>query len=131
MTTTQPQIKATVWLAPVSGYDNAYRMIWTAAPTTADVQTVFSAIYAAQNAATAPIYIIVDLTENPTFPLGITMSAALKAHNHKQMGSWLVVGSNRVARLIGGFLTSFKQSIEWFDTDEAALLRLSTLMTTK
>ncbi len=130
MTTTQPRIKATVWLAPIAGYDRAYRMIWTATPTAADVQTVFNAIYAAQNAATSPIHIIVDLTENPTFPLGITMSAALKAHNHKHMGSWLVVGSNRVARLIGGFLTSFKKSIEWFDTDEAALMRLSNLMMT-
>ncbi len=118
----------TVWLEPVSGYDTVYKMVWTASPSREDTSAVFEVIVDVLDSAPAPVYIIVELLSNPHFPLKQTLSGAMQAHSHHKMGKWLVIGSNRIAKLIGNVLTTFNNTdIEWFKTEQQVIQYLETL----
>lgn len=99
-------------------------------PSVEDTIAVFEVIVDVLDNSNAPVYIIVELLSNPHFPLKQTLSGAMQAHSHPQMGKWLVVGSNRIAKLIGNVLTAFNNTgIEWFKTDDEAMQYLESLLT--
>ncbi|MEQ9030774.1 MAG: hypothetical protein RLP44_18820, partial [Aggregatilineales bacterium] len=70
----------------------------------------------------APIYVIVDIRADPAFPLQVTINNSLRISRQQNFNQWLVVGSNRSARMISSVLNSMGTAkILWFDTVDDAL----------
>ncbi len=62
------------------------------------------------------IHVIVDITNNPKFPIQTVITETLTgSHHHPRLGNWLIVGSNRMGRVIGSVLDSMskKDVIHW------------------
>ena len=113
--------QSAVSVEPLEGY-NALRMVWGERPGARDVRAAFAVIMKYLDGAESPVDIIVDIRTDPSFPLGATLTGAIAPHTHKNMGCWLVVGGNAVARFIAGTLMAIgRNPIEWFDTEEAAI----------
>ena len=93
-----------------------------------DVSLAFRDLLEILNAAPQTTHIIVDITSNPQFQTGATISGALAVQRHRQMGKWLVIGTSSVGQFISRALMSLgKHNIEWFDTEEEAMAHLATL----
>ncbi len=116
----------TVEVVPVAGYP-ALRMFWQHHIERADLQPAFQQITAALQQSTCPLYVIVDLSHDPQFPIVDTMMGALRGpFRHPQLAEWLVCGSNSSARMIGSLLTKAtrRNNIRWFADEAEALAYL-------
>jgi hypothetical protein len=119
---------ATVTVTKIQGQESALLMTWEHDVNKDDVAPAFEQITEFLNVAPDTCYVIVDLLENPRFPIVETMRRALSGpYNHPKMGAWLVVGSNQLARQIENFLSTVtgKEKVNWFDTIEDAMTHLN------
>ena len=114
--------KATVSVTPIA-VQNALLMSWEHRVDRDDVRAAFQEMTDYLNEASRPLYVIVDLRNNPMFPLAETITAAFWGpFRHPLLAEWLVVGSSPAARTIGRTLTgiSRRDNIRWFQTMEQA-----------
>lgn len=98
-----------------------YYMRWDHNPSENDVRIAFLDIEKLLNEATQSIYIIVNLTSNPRFPMKATLNGAMKVNHHPKMGDWLVVGGTHAARIIGRSLTMLgRTNVSWHESENDA-----------
>ena len=116
----------TVTVEPIEGH-NALRMTWQHQVDEHDVKTAFQQITQALESADAPLYIVVDLLNDPRFPLRATVGEAVKAYRHPSLAAWLIVGSNRLAKTVEATLAALtrRKNVYWFDTEPEALAYMS------
>lgn len=101
---------------------NILKMVWNRQVTSDDVSTAFHEITALLDKSSQQIDIIVDIRQNPNFPLQTTISETLRGpFNHPKMGKWLVIGSSLMAKVIANVLINMGQrdNILWFDDEDA------------
>lgn len=111
-----------VHVEPVEKYP-ALRMVWEHRVHSPDVKPAFETIVSELDAARRPVYVIVDLTRDPNFPLAETTMHAVPAYRHFRLAAWLVVGTNKFAEYISKFLNTAtgRSNVLWFDTEAEAL----------
>lgn len=117
----------TVTITKIQGHKNALLMSWEHDVNKEDVAPAFDEITEFLNINPDPCYVVVDLLQNPRFPMVETMRRALAGpYDHPKMQAWLVVGSNRLARQIENFLSTVtgKKNVYWFDTVDEAMAHL-------
>jgi hypothetical protein len=119
----------TVDVQPIK-YLPALKMIWQHKVVDKDVITAFESITTALNNSKDPLYVVVDLLNNPNFPLMVTIQNALEPYRHPQLQEWLIVGSNWMARTIEGTLSKITRhkNVRWFDTEDDALNYLKSVL---
>ena len=125
MITQQP----TVHVKPITGYP-ALKMIWQHRVKEADVQPAFQDIMTALQEASSSLYVVVDLSKDPMFPLVETVYQALRGpFRNPKLAEWLVFSSNGAARTIGETLskTARRNNIRWFDDEDEALAYLDAI----
>jgi hypothetical protein len=121
---------ATVTVTPITGFQHALQMRWDKVPSVPDVNQAFDEILKSLNAADQKIYVLVDISDSPRFPLAVTITHASQIHRHPNMGDWLVIGSSAMAKFIGTTISSLSSSkVIWFQTQEAALQHLANVTT--
>jgi hypothetical protein len=112
----------TVYAEPYEGY-HALVMLWQNEIHTEDVQPAFDTITEHLNVADSPMYVLVDLLQDPQFPLLETISGALWGpFRNPMLKEWLVIGSNNLAHVIARMLMNAtrRNNIRWFKSyDEA------------
>jgi hypothetical protein len=97
-----------------------------------DVRPAFEQIDRLLDASPDPIYVLVDISSNPQFPLTETVNAAIQGPaRHPKLKGWLVVGKSNMAQIIGRSINALtgKRNIQWFETyaDALAFVRHSGL----
>lgn len=80
--------------------DRILRMTWARAVSHDDITTAFKTLKAYLDHAPEPVFVIVDLTSKPMFPMLHTSFQALPAFVHKNLKCWLVVGESSLGRVI-------------------------------
>lgn len=108
----------------------ALKMSWQHKVNKSDLSPAFQKITQCLHQSNQPLYIIVDLSEDPQFPIVDTMMGALRGpFRHPRLAEWLVVGSNRAGKTIGDLLikTTQRNNIRWFDSEAEALAYLESL----
>jgi hypothetical protein len=97
----------------------ALKMTWCNEIKDADVIYSFGEINNTLAKTDQPIFMIVDLTANPTYPLLTTVHEALPAYRNNMVREWLVIGNNWMARTIEGTLAKMtgKKNVRWFKTE--------------
>ena len=118
---------STVHVEPVEGH-NALSMIWQENVTKADVKAAFKAIEARLQTTESPLFVIVDITANPNFPLLETINAALFGpYRHPRLKEWLIIGANRSAQMIERVLAGsvVRKNVRWFTNADEALVYLN------
>ena len=86
---------SSVLVEPVDGHPGAYWLRWDQWVAEIDIRPAFHALTRALDEARAPVNVIVDLRANPHLPLQTTISETISGpFLHRNMGRWLVVGSN-------------------------------------
>jgi len=126
MTAQQPK---TVIVELIAGC-NALRMTWQRQVDAWDVHTAFRQMVDFMDQAVSTVHVIVDVRQDPLFPVSAVVSEVLTGPaRHPRMGNWLVIGSNRLAELIGKILVSItgRKNIYWFKTEPEALAYLDTI----
>jgi hypothetical protein len=120
---------ATVRAYRIEGYA-AWMLEWEQVINKDEIAPVFRKIVRALDASDEPLYVVVDLTKDPEFPMSQTINAALWGpFRHKRLQAWLVVGSNRTAQVIGRTLNNLtrRDNIVWYETVEEAFAYLDAL----
>ena len=116
--------ESTVQVESIEGY-NALRMRWDSKPVARDVRSAFGHIMDVLGKVDKPVNIIVDIQSDPQFPLGATITGGSRAHIHRQMGYWLVIGENHLAKVIANTMARVAQrKILWFSTEGEAMAHL-------
>ncbi|MBL8155385.1 MAG: hypothetical protein JNM70_14470 [Anaerolineae bacterium] len=98
----------------------AIRMTWQHEVKYPDLRDAFRRIEAKLNASSQPLYVVVDITHYPNFPLNATVAeAAAGPYRNPNLVEWLIIGSNRGARLIEQLLGSItgRRNVRWFQTE--------------
>ncbi len=97
-------------------------MVWPRTIDKGSIANAFRSIKGFLDLSNQPMYIVVDLRNDPKFIMSETILNAVKIHHHPALAAWLVVGANARAHLIGqAIITATQQTkIFWFDTIEAA-----------
>ena len=86
-----------------------------------DLAPAFQKITHALQKTQHPIRIVVDLSNDPQFPIADTLMEALRGpFRHPKLAEWLVFGTNRSARWIAELLSKSTQrsNIRWFDNED-------------
>lgn len=120
----------TVWIEAVEGYANARWLRWASTIDEADVRAAFHDLTQVLNAASGPVHVLVDLRSDPRLPLQTTILETMNGpFMHRNMGRWLVIGSNHRAEIVASVITKVgrRASIAWFKTDGEALAHLGEL----
>ena len=122
MSTPQP----TVDVQPVAGY-SALKMTWQHKVRDEDVVIAFRKISDTLANSDNPIYIIVDLLNDPQFPILTTVHEAITPYRHAKLEAWLVIGSNWMAKTIEGALAKITRhkNVYWFRSEDDVLAYLT------
>lgn len=113
----------TVTVTPLA-VESALKMTWQQSVTEEDVYTAFKTINAALAESKNDLFIVVDLLNNPNFPLNATINGAIFGpYRNAKLKEWLIVGTNPTARLIARMLNSIsrRDNIRWFSSEDEAL----------
>src|SRR5581483_12105606 len=71
---------------------NVLNMVWSRKVDSADVAFTFRAVTEILDKSTEAVHIIVDIRQDPKFPLQTTISETLSGpFRHAKMGQWLVL----------------------------------------
>ena len=108
----------------------AFWLRWASYVAETDVRPAFRNLTRLLDVAHGPVHVIVDLRNDPRLPLQTTISETMSGpFMHRNMGRWLVIGSNNRAAIIAAVITKVGRidSIFWFETEEEALAHLATL----
>jgi hypothetical protein len=119
----------TVSVEAINGYP-ALMMKWEQKASKEDIKRAYRLISEALEAASSPIYIVVDLRNNIQMPLKETVSGAFFGpYNHPKLATWLVIGGHQMARIVANSLNQMtrEQRVEWFDTEADVYNRLKSL----
>jgi hypothetical protein len=111
-----------VTVTPLYDYP-ALIMTWPRFIERNSIKEAFRTIVEALDESDVPLYIIVDLSANPDFPMTETIQGAyFGPFRHRLLAEWLVVNTNMLGRMIGNTLTSItrRHNIRWLDTMEDA-----------
>jgi hypothetical protein len=98
----------------------AIRMTWQHKVSYIDLRDAFHSINSILNAASEPMYVIVDITSDPNFPLGATITeAASGPYRNPKLKAWLIIGSNGLARIIERILGGLtgRKNVLWFKSE--------------
>lgn len=98
-------------------------MTWERNIVVTDVHHAFEVVMNHLEETETLIYVVVDITANPRFPVTQTVAEAMPPHQHEMMAGWLVIGENILAKSIERVLSTMTQRkrIHWFDTIQDAL----------
>lgn len=120
----------TVYVESVDNYP-ALKMVWKSEVDKADLAPAFQAIKKTLNASEQHLYVIVDLRDDPEFPIVDTVVEALRGpFRHRKLAEWLVCDANYSARWIGSLLSrsSGRDNIRWFNTMDDICAYLETVV---
>ena len=95
----------------------ALHMTWARNVRHEDVTDAFETLVACLDGSAHPVFVIVDLTSRPVFPMLHTTFRALPAFGHRNLGCWLVVGESSLGRMIEDTLMNVsrrKDCVKWF-----------------
>jgi hypothetical protein len=109
-----------ITVKPLADYPALY-MTWEKQIHVQDVKVAFRTITARLQESKEPLYIIVDLSNQPRIPIVDTMVEALRGpFRNEKLTEWLVIGTTRDARWIADLLTKAagRSNIQWFDANE-------------
>jgi hypothetical protein len=115
---------ATISVGRLASYANTLLMTWQQDVRLGDVSNAFKAINSTLDNTDNLLYVIVDIRSQPKFPMAETIFAAVRGpYRHPKMAAWLVIGDNRVARMIGTTVSNIarRNNIEWFESMQSAL----------
>jgi hypothetical protein len=112
----------TVRVEPMEGWP-AIKMTWCAQVNSNDVHRAFEAICEHVFTAVRPVYVVVDITASPNFPIFETVVGALPVFKDPKLAAWLIVGSNSGAKAVEGLLSRVtgRSNVQWFDAESDAL----------
>lgn len=113
-----PQEK-TVRIEAVEGY-RALWMHWAREVNKDDVNPAFREMAHLLNQSRGPLRVIVDLRQNPKFPLNETLTGALSGpFRHPHLAEWLMIGSSPMAQAIARALSAvtLRRNLLWFDSE--------------
>ena len=113
----------TISVETIENY-NAIRMVWARHVNGPDVHSAFAQVQAILNASDQQMYVVVDILNQPQFPLGDTLQAAMYGpYRNPNLKEWLIVGTNQFAKMIERVLaaTTGRHNVRWFDTEAEAL----------
>lgn len=116
-------------VVPIEGTSHL-KMVWPRMVEPVDVTVAFRDIVLCLNEASAPVHIMVDIRQDPNFPMQATIFEALNGpFKHPKMGQWLVLGNSSKARAIANVLSKIgrRNSIHWFEDEDRALRFLAEL----
>lgn len=116
----------TVDIEDIEGHP-AIKMTWQHQVKYYDVRDAFRGIEAKLNTSTQPLYVVVDITRSPNFPLNATVGeAAAGPYRNPNLVEWLIIGSNRGARMIEHLLSSItgRHNVRWFKTEAEVIAYL-------
>lgn len=92
-----------------------------------DVKPAFETLNRLINESPIPLYVIVDLSHKPKFPVIETIHSAISGpFRNQKLVEWLVVGSTPLAQIIGRSLTTLamRNNIKWFEREQDAIAYL-------
>lgn len=98
-------------------------MVWADVVTPLDVKEAFKEVDAILNKAEQEMFVVVDISTNPNFPLSATISGALFGpYRNPKLREWLIVGSNAMAHSIERTLANIarRSNVRWFTTQAEA-----------
>lgn len=98
----------------------AVKMTWQREVNYPDLSDAFRKIEEKLNNSVQPLYVVVDITRNPNFPLNTTVAeAAAGPYRNPKLVEWLVIGSNLGARMIERLLSSItgRHNVRWFKSE--------------
>jgi len=102
----------------------AILMQWEATINPSDIMAAYTEIQRILEQATNPIYVVVDLTQNPQMPMRETLTGALFGpYGHPMLAQWLVAGQHNIGLMVARLLerTTGKKQVTWFNTIDDAL----------
>jgi hypothetical protein len=113
----------TVSVEKITGKKDVLLMTWQQNIDPGDVRRAFESIQAVLDSSSAEMCVVVDLRQNPVFPLTETMISAIRPYQHHLLAEWLIIGGNRGAKAIESFLSRItgKHNVLWFGTEAEAL----------
>lgn len=115
----------TVDVQPIDGYP-ALKMTWQHKVRDEDVVVAFRKIGATLDSSDYPVYIVVDLLNDPQFPILTTVHEVIGPYRHPKLEAWLVIGSNWMAKTIESALAKItrRKSVHWFRSENEAIAYL-------
>jgi len=98
-------------------------MAWAKVVTHLDVKEAFKEVDAILNKAEQEMFVVVDISTNPNFPITATVTGALFGpYRNPKLREWLIVGSNAMAHSIERTLANItgRSNVRWFTTQAEA-----------
>jgi hypothetical protein len=89
-----------------------------------DLQIALNRLADFLNNSTAPLYVIVDLSNDPTFSTQAVIDAALDSlYRHSQVREWLLIGQSELGRMVVNVVKTATgvDRVRWFDSEADAL----------
>ena len=108
-------------------------MAWNHQVTPRDVEAAFAKITDILEQSAEPLCVVVDLRDNPNFPLGATLHGALFGpYRNPKLKEWLIISSNSAAKMIERVLSSTtgRHNVRWFEQEEAVYAYLEEMTIT-
>lgn len=126
--TRMPPAKPTITVEHLPQQAAIY-MNWNRTIIEADVAAAFRTVTRLLDETEQPLCVIVDLRQNPRFPMLTTITEALLGpFQHNKLHEWLIIGSSPLARSIARTLSGVtgRNNIRWFvnEADVFAYLEL-------
>ena len=109
---------------------HAIKMIWQHSAKTEDIIEAFEQITEYLGQSEELVYVVVDITSKPNFPMAVTINSAfIGPYGHPKLAQWLIVGSNQMARMIERTLSFLarRKNVLWFETEQAVMEHLLTI----
>lgn len=96
------------------------KMSWSNKVSDADVRNSFKQINNLLAAAKHPMFVVVDITADPNFPIAATLTGALFGpYRNPNLREWLIIGSNTAAHFIERTLSGAtgRVIVRWFENE--------------
>lgn len=98
---------------------NVIQMTWSHKVNDKDVRNSFKEVNNLLSAASHPVFITVDISADPNFPIAATLTGALFGpYRNPNLREWLIIGSNTAAQFIERTLSGAtgRVIVRWFET---------------
>jgi len=95
------------------------QMVWSHKVNDQDVRNSFKLVNQLLEAANHPIFVAVDISADPNFPIAATLTGALFGpYRNPNLREWLIIGSNSAARFIERTLSGAtgRVIVRWFES---------------
>lgn len=94
------------------------KMLWSSKVNDGDVRSSFKEINNLLTVADHPMFVVVDITADPNFPIAATLTGALFGpYRNANLREWLIIGSNSAAHFIERTLSGAtgRVIVRWFE----------------